>query len=91
MWRLKNKGPHIFLAKTCSENSGSWKKSNFFQLCIWLLALAINSPFIFGFAPFGLEFGQFGWDRGGGRCDVTSPDFTYVFGSVIPFLVIFVR
>ena len=65
---------------------------------IWLLAFAIISPIIFGFDLPGLEFGQFGWDQGGGRCDVTSLDLTYLFsksaylfGSLIPFLVIFVR
>ena len=63
---------------------------------IWLLAFGIISPIIFGFDLSGLEFGEFGWDQGGGRCDVTSLDatsldLTYLFGSLIPFLVIFVR
>jgi len=56
---------------------------------LWLLAFAIISPIIFDFdLPW---VGQFGWDQGGGRCDVTSRDLTYVFGCLIPFLVIFVR
>ena len=67
---------------------------------IWLLAFAIISPIIFGFDLFGHNFGQFGWDPGAARCYVrhfenvegSKPrEVVFVFGSITPFLVIFVR
>ena len=62
---------------------------------IWLLAFAIISPHIFGFDLFGYKFGQFGWGPGAARCDVRHLEDVainvYVYGSTIPFLVIFVR
>jgi len=61
---------------------------------IWLLAFAIISPHIFGFDLFGYKFGEFGWGSGAARCDVTHVESVavnvYVYGSTIPFLVIFV-
>ena len=67
---------------------------------IWLLAFAIISPIIFGFDLFGHNFRQFGWDPRAAICYVrhfenvggSKPeDFVLVFGSITPFLVIFIR
>ena len=37
---------------------------------LWLLSFVIISPIVFGYDLLGYNFGRFGWNAGGGRCDV---------------------
>ena len=68
---------------------------------LWLLSFVIISPMVFGYDLLGYNFGRFGWNAGGGRCDVIHlesdersrfrGDGAYVYGMAIPCVVIFIR
>merc|ERR1712156_196209 len=66
---------------------------------LWLLSFVIISPIVFGYDLLGYNFGRFGWNAGGGRCDVIHleseersfrGDGAYVYGMAIPCVVIFI-
>ena len=68
---------------------------------LWLLSFVIISPIVFGYDLLGYNFGRFGWNAGGGRCNVMHlesgersrfrGDGAYVYGMAIPCVVIFIR
>ena len=68
---------------------------------LWLLSFVIISPIVFGYDLLGYNFGRFGWNAGGGRCNVIHlesegssrfrGDGAYVYGMAIPCVVIFIR
>ena len=71
---------------------------------LWLLSfviIVIISPIVFGYDLLGYNFGRFGWNAGGGRCNVMHlesegssrfrGDGAYVYGMAIPCTVIFIR
>ena len=68
---------------------------------LWLLSFVIISPIVFGYDLLGYNFGRFGWNAGGGRCDVIhleseersrfQGDGAYVYGMAIPCVVISIR